>query len=157
MNYEIVITSNEIKDSTTEVPSRVLEMAIQDSHELAFLSDNLDAYECNYMIFLYFLEIDDKVEVGQRVFDVFINGMKKVPGFDIKANGSDSNMVSMNVMAKGFLNITLLKVDNGYTFGPICSAYEIFRIYPRVEGSRQEDGMFNRLFILSCLILIPTA
>ncbi|KAK9285498.1 hypothetical protein L1049_024692 [Liquidambar formosana] len=129
-----------INNTNVAVPLQVLQTALTHSARLEFNHSNLDTGDNNYNVYLYFLELNASVQTGQRVFDIYINDKKRVPNFDILANGFNYREVVLNVTANGSLNLTLVKASNGSEFGPICNAYEILQVYPlMVQGTNQED------------------
>ena len=110
---------------------------------MEFLHNDLDTGECNYHLFLYFLEFVESIDIGQRVFDIYINNVSTQAGFDIMADGSKYREAAFTFTANGSFNLTLIKVSEKSLFGPICNAYEIFQVHPWVHGTNQEDGKFN--------------
>ncbi|KAF6147364.1 hypothetical protein GIB67_003262 [Kingdonia uniflora] len=130
------------------IPVQVLHTALTDSKRLMFYYDDLDEGINEYQIILYFLELNDSIRIGQRVFDIYVNGVKKHENFDILENDQNTNYreVVLNTSANGVLNVSLVKVLDGIEFGPICNAYEIYQKVDLVEGTLQQDGPFN-LFI----------
>lgn len=148
-------TSSIISNKTTNilsqkvnvtVPLQVLQTGLTDAQQLNFYHTDLDSAAYNYTINFYFLELNESVKnPGQRVFDIYINMDRRVENFDILASGSNYANVSLQFEAKGFLNITLVKVSNTSEFGPICSAYEIFQMHSWVQETNENDGI-NSLF-----------
>ncbi|KAL2241464.1 UNVERIFIED_CONTAM: Nodulation receptor kinase [Sesamum indicum] len=132
-------TANYISSSTTYVnltgvnsilpPLEVLQTALTHPERLEFQYKNLDAGTYNYNLYLHFLELDDSVQAGQRVFDVYINNEKR-QAVDILSGGSRYSSVALDFTTNGVLNLTLVKALNSQ-FGPICNAYEILQDYPR--------------------------
>lgn len=120
-------------------PIQVLRTALTHPEQLQFLHNNLDTGFYEYELYLYFLELNESVQVGQRVFDVYINN-QKVEEVDILALGSRYRMLVLNFVANGALNLTMIKAANGSLFGPICNAYEILQIRPWIQGTNQEDS-----------------
>lgn len=138
--YPILNANISIDNVTTTVPLKVLQTGLTHSDRLEFYHNNIDPGDNTYYIFLYFLELNDSVQtVGQRVFDIYINGDKKEERFDILAGGSKYKEVGVNVTANGYLNLTLVKASNGLEFGPICNGYEILKMHPWVPQTRQKD------------------
>ncbi|KAK1587933.1 hypothetical protein Q3G72_018382 [Acer saccharum] len=127
-------------NATVTVPLQVLQTALTDADQFSFVHADLDSADYTYTLNLYFLELNDSVKnLGQRVFDIYINNEKKRGNFDILAGGSNYAKVALNVVANGSLNLTLVKSPNGSEFGPICNAYEILQVRPWVQETNQED------------------
>ncbi|KAL0377983.1 UNVERIFIED_CONTAM: Nodulation receptor kinase [Sesamum radiatum] len=132
-------TANYISSSTAYVdltgvnsilpPLEVLQTALTHPERLEFQYKNLDAGTYNYNLYLHFLELDDSVQVGQRVFDVYINNEKR-QAVDILSSGSRYSSVALDFTTNGVLNLTLVKALNSQ-LGPICNAYEILQEFPR--------------------------
>ncbi|KAK9038659.1 hypothetical protein V6N11_023515 [Hibiscus sabdariffa] len=135
VNSTVTIPNN----ANTTVPLDVLRTAVTDSTRLEFLQNGLDNGDYNYTVALFFLELNDTVGVGQRVFDIYINDEKEEENFDISATGSNYREVVYNVTAKGSLNLTLVKGSNGSQFGPICNAFEILQVRPRDLETDYDD------------------
>jgi len=93
-------------------------------------------------VFLYFLELDDTVKAGQRVFDIYLNNEIKKEKFDVLAGGSKNSYTVLNISANGSLNITLVKAS-GSKFGPLLNAYEILQARSWIEETSQTDGKFK--------------
>ncbi|KAJ8769391.1 hypothetical protein K2173_002595 [Erythroxylum novogranatense] len=121
------------------VPSQVLQTALYHPDRLEFQHNDLDTQEYNYVVFLYFYELNASVQKGQRVFDIYINNEIKLDRFDILANGSKYIEVPLNVAATGSLNLTLARLRNVSDFGPILNAYEILQVKTWVQGTNQRD------------------
>ncbi|GLU13368.1 hypothetical protein SLE2022_300060 [Rubroshorea leprosula] len=122
-----------VHNATTTVPLEVLHTAVTKPTRLDFSHSNLDTGYFNYSIILYFLELNETVSVGKRVFDIYINKEKRVEKFDILADGSNYKEVTLSVRANRSLNFSLVKVPNGFDLGPICNGYEIFQVQPWVQ------------------------
>lgn len=129
----------------------MLQTALNHSERLEFIHNDLDTEEYNYHLFIYFLELIESVDPGERVFDIYINNVKKQADFDIMADGSKYRAAAFTFTTNGSFNLTLVKVSEKSLFGPICNAYEIFQVRPWIPGTNQEDGKFS---IKSCCILI---
>lgn len=111
------------------------------SDRLVLLSNDPEIIQYNYTIFLYFLELNNSIGVGQRVFDIYVNSEKALSGFDIQGQGSIYSEVALNVTASGSFNLTLVKVSNeSVVLGPLCNAYEILQVHSWVQESPQGDG-----------------
>ncbi|KAK3012602.1 hypothetical protein RJ639_009602 [Escallonia herrerae] len=119
-------------------PIQVLQTARTHPERLEFLHNDLDTGYYEYDLYLYFLEHNDSVQAGQRVFDIYINDEKRQE-LDILADGSRYSVVVLNFTAHGLLNLTMIKTSHGYQFGPICSAYEILQVHPWVQGTVQAE------------------
>lgn len=117
-------------------PIKVLQTARIHSDRLQFLHNLYSGYN-NYILYLHFLELDDSVKTGQRVFDIYINNVKRQQ-IDIVSGGSNYNETAMYFTATKFLNLTILKA-NGSQFGPICNGYEILQVRPLLQATDQED------------------
>lgn len=120
-------------------PFQVLRTALTHPEQLQFLHNNLDTGFYEYELYLYFLELNESVQAGQRFFNIYINN-RKVEEFDIMAFGSRYRTLVLNFTANGALNLTMTKAANGSLFGPICNAYEILQIRPWIQGTTQEDS-----------------
>ncbi|XP_030528228.1 nodulation receptor kinase-like [Rhodamnia argentea] len=124
----------------TRAPIKVLQTAVTSSDRMVLFSGGLDIIQYNYTIFLYFLELNSSIGVGERVFDIYVNSEKTWSGFDIQGQGSIYREVALNATASGSLNLTLAKVSNeSVVFGPICNAYEILQVHSWVQESLQGD------------------
>ncbi|GMP27536.1 hypothetical protein CsSME_00003481 [Camellia sinensis var. sinensis] len=142
-------TANQILSSTANItnanitapspPIKVLKTALTHPDHLEFLHDDLVTEQTNYNLHLYFLELNDSVQAGERVFDVYINN-EKSKEIDILAGESNYKAVILKFTANGFLNLTLVKASNGSLFGPIINAYEILQVHPWVQGTAQADS-----------------
>ncbi|KAG8373803.1 hypothetical protein BUALT_Bualt11G0063100 [Buddleja alternifolia] len=140
-------TASNISSSTANVnisdansilpPLQVLRTALTHPERLEFKYDNLDAGNYDYEVYLYFLELDDSVQAGQRVFDIYINNEKRQE-VDILASASRYSVIVLNLTANGVLNLTLVKATNSQ-LGPICNAYEIFQARPRNEETDAKE------------------
>lgn len=124
----------------TVPPIQVLQTALSHPERLVLLYENLDPGYYKYDLFLYFLELNDSVQAGQRVFDVYLNDEKRVQ-VDIVLEGSRSYAAVLNITANGHLNLTMVKASNGSQLGPMINAYEILQVYPiLVQDTVQEEG-----------------
>ncbi|KAK6151069.1 hypothetical protein DH2020_016001 [Rehmannia glutinosa] len=140
-------TANYISSSTANVnitdansilpPLKVLQTALTHPERLEFRYENLDAETHDYNLHLHFLELNDSVQAGQRVFDVYINNEKRQE-VDILASGSRYTAVVSNCITNGVINVTLVKALNSQ-LGPICNAYEVLQAYPINEGTDMDD------------------
>lgn len=144
-NYISSSTANfNITDANSILPPlQVLQTAVTHPERLEFQYENLDSGTYNYNLYLYFLELSDTVQAGQRVFDVYINSEKRQE-VDILASGSRYFTVVLNFTTNGVLNLTLVKASNSQ-LGPICNAYEIFQAYPRNEEADAKEGKLRTL------------
>ncbi|GMP31131.1 hypothetical protein CsSME_00005470 [Camellia sinensis var. sinensis] len=124
--------------NTTAPPIQVLQTALTHPERLEFLHNDLDTGYYNFDLYLYFLELNNTVQAGQRVFDIFTNNEKREET-DILAGGSNYQAVILNFTANGFLNLTLIKASNGSQFGPFINAYEILQVHPWVQETAQAD------------------
>ncbi|KAH0459441.1 hypothetical protein IEQ34_012255 [Dendrobium chrysotoxum] len=127
--------------SNISIPLEVLQTAITDDEELVIYHKDLLTDHNDFLIILYFLELDADVQIGQRVFDIYVNGDKKYASFDILENENSSNyrVISSRVKSNGFLNISLVKVLDEAKYGPICNAYEIYQVLQRSTETIQRD------------------
>ncbi|KAL8125094.1 nodulation receptor kinase-like isoform X2 [Apium graveolens] len=125
-------------------PIKVLRTALTHPEQLQFLHNNLDTGFYEYELYLYFLELNESVQTGQRLFNIYINN-RMVEEFDIMASGSRFRTLVLNFTANGALNLTMIKAANGSLLGPICNAYEILQIRAWIQGTNQEDkdAIFN--------------
>ena len=124
------------------VPLEVLQTALTDPNRLDFPFNDLDTGDFKYRVILYFLELDKTVQPGARLFDIYINNDKKETRFDILGNGSNYKELSFDVRANKVLNLSLVKAS-GSSLGPICNAYEIFRVFPWKQETVSIDGKFK--------------
>lgn len=118
-------------------PITVLRTARTHSDHLEFWHDFPAGYN-NYILNLYFLELDESVQTGQRVFDIYINDEQRQQ-IDIISGGLNYKATSINFTASQFLNLTITKA-NGSQWGPICNAYEILQVHPLLQATDQQDG-----------------
>ncbi|PON97099.1 Receptor-like kinase [Trema orientale] len=121
------------------VPLQVLQTALTDPNRLEFSPDDLDTGDFQYRVILYFLELNETVQPGSRLFDIYINNDKKEMSFDILGNGSNYKELSFDVNANGVLNLILEK-SSGSSLGPICNAYEIFQVFPWEQETSPNDA-----------------
>ncbi|XP_076893966.1 nodulation receptor kinase-like [Bidens hawaiensis] len=144
------------KDIKALAPIQVLQTAKIHSDRLEFWH-NLDSGYYNYTINLYFLELDDSVQTGQRVFDIYINNVNRQQ-IDIMSAGLNYKALSINFTANKFLNLTLEKTSNGSQFGPICNAYEVFQVIPLLQATDQQDANGGSVILVTgvfaCLICL---
>ncbi|XP_068657022.1 nodulation receptor kinase-like [Aristolochia californica] len=129
--------------NSSNVPIKVLETAVTHTERLQFLfNDSGYIHYERFHVCLYFLELDPLIAVGQRVFDIYANGEKMRGSFDIQENNTSNykELVFAVPNNNGFLNITLLKNSTiPLAAGPLCNAYEIFRVHEIVPGTLQKD------------------
>lgn len=121
----------------TSPPIEVLKTGRTHLERLEFMHNLHSTYE-KYILHLYFLELDGNVKIGQRVFDVYINGEKRQQ-IDVISSGSNYRDTFMYFTANGFLNLTIKKASNGSQWGPICNAYEVFQVRPLLQATDQKD------------------
>lgn len=140
-NY--IPASNTSVNITNEIgtlaPIQVLQTAVTHPERLEYEYRNLDAGDYDYVLYLHFFELNGSVQAGQRVFDIYINDERQQE-VDILANGSPYSVVVTNFTANGVLNLTLAKALNSQ-LGPICNAYEIFRVYPTNQETDAGEGI----------------
>lgn len=134
----MVVSNN----STILPPIQVLQTALTHPESLQFFHNNLDPGFFEYDLYLHFLELNDSVQAGQRVFDIYINN-EKMQEIDILGLGSRYRTVVLNFVANGTLNMTMTRTTSGSQLGPICNAYEILQVHSWVQGTTQEDGKFT--------------
>ncbi|RWR77865.1 Protein kinase domain-containing protein [Cinnamomum micranthum f. kanehirae] len=139
-NYSIQSNNTAIYGTqNTFVPLEVLQTAATAMEQLNF-SISLEASEKEYMILLYFLELNSSVTMGERVFNININGVMVHDRFDILQNSSNYKQVVIKVKANESLDISLIRVSADVSaLGPICNAYEVFKVQNRTPGTVQED------------------
>ncbi|XP_068314950.1 nodulation receptor kinase-like [Pyrus communis] len=125
-------------NATTSPPLQVLQTALAAPDQLLLLHNGLPTESYQYLVFLYFYEVDRTVQAGQRVFDIFLNDELKERRFDVSGNGSNYKELSFPVTANGSLNLTLVKVS-GSENGPICNAYEILKVLPWRPETNKSD------------------
>ncbi|CAN4083111.1 unnamed protein product [Withania somnifera] len=119
-------------------PAFVLQTALTHPERLNFLHEDLDTGNCTYYLFLYFLEPNDSVQAGQRVFYIYINNEKRVK-VDILASGSRYLDVVLKFRANRVVNLTMIKASNLSQLGPICNGYEILKTLPLVKETAMEE------------------
>ncbi|TYK24622.1 nodulation receptor kinase-like [Cucumis melo var. makuwa] len=139
LDPNINISSKFNSNASLGVPLEVLRTAVTHPNQLVFLHDDLDTATYEYRIFFHFVELNQTVEPGQRLFDIYINNDKKATNFDILAHGSNYKWEFYDVLANGSLNLTLVKASVGSELGPICSAYEIMQVRPWIQESDEND------------------
>ncbi|KAB2597567.1 nodulation receptor kinase-like [Pyrus ussuriensis x Pyrus communis] len=125
-------------NATASPPLQVLQTALAAPDQLLLLHNGLPTESYQYLVFLYFYEVDRTVQAGQRVFDIFLNDELKERRFDVSGNGSNYKELSFTVTANGSLNLTLVKVS-GSENGPICNAYEILKVLPWRPETNKSD------------------
>ncbi|NP_001234869.1 symbiosis receptor-like kinase precursor [Solanum lycopersicum] len=119
-------------------PAFVLRTALTHPERLDFLHEDLDTGYYTYSLFLYFLEPNDSVQAGERVFYIYINNEKRLK-VDILASGSRYLDVVLNFRANRSVNLTMIKASNLSQLGPICNGYEILKALPRVKETATEE------------------
>ncbi|KAK4712022.1 hypothetical protein R3W88_006535 [Solanum pinnatisectum] len=119
-------------------PAFVLRTALTHPERLDFLHEDLDTGYYTYSLFLYFLEPNDSVQAGERVFYIYINNEKRLK-VDILASGSRYLDVVLNFRANRFVNLTMIKASKLSQLGPICNGYEILKTLPRVKETAIEE------------------
>lgn len=138
-----ILSSSDVllRGANSSIPIAVLQTAATNDERLQFLHTDLDTSYNDYLIFLFFLEIDANVQPGQRIFDVYVNGNKTLEKFDILRNVGTSNYqeISMMVKSNGYLNISLTKASSDLKYGPICNAYEIFQLHRKAPETVLRD------------------
>ncbi|XP_076937297.1 nodulation receptor kinase-like [Bidens hawaiensis] len=117
-------------------PITVLQTARTHSDRLEFWH-NLHSGYTDYILNLYFLELDESVQTGQRVFDIYIND-KQRENIDILSGGSNYKAASINFTASQFLNLTITKAK-GSQWGPMCNAYEVLQVRTLLQATDQQD------------------
>lgn len=127
------------RNAASAAPLKVLRTAAVDPNRLDFSHIDLDKGDFTYTLTLYFIELDENVSIGERVFDIYTNGEKKLEKFDILADGSNYKEVNFRIRANGYLKFSLVKVPNGFDFGPICNGYEIFQFRPWIQLINSKD------------------
>ncbi|KAM1161372.1 hypothetical protein ACFX14_000523 [Malus domestica] len=125
-------------NATASPPVQVLQTALAAPDRLLLLHNGLPTESYQYLVFLYFYEVDRTVQAGERVFDIFLNDELKKRRFDVSGNGSNYKELSFTVTANGSLNLTLVKVS-GSENGPICNAYEILQVLPWRPETNKSD------------------
>lgn len=127
--------------SNVSIPLEVLRTAVTDDNQLIFHHKDLVPAHEDFLVILYFVELDIHVKTGERVFDIYVNGDKKAANFDIMGNRNSSNFKIFTSLVKSndFLNISLVKVQDAAKYGPICSAYELYQVLPRKMETIQRD------------------
>nr|CAD10813.1 nodulation receptor kinase [Pisum sativum] len=119
-------------------PLQVLQTALTHPERLEFVHVGLETDDYEYSVLLYFLELNDTLKAGQRVFDIYLNSEIKKEGFDVLEGGSKYSYTVLNISANGSLNITLVKAS-GSKFGPLLNAYEILQARPWIDETDQTD------------------
>ncbi|KAL5100017.1 hypothetical protein RYX36_004344 [Vicia faba] len=119
-------------------PLQVLQTALTHSERLEFVHDGLETDDYEYSVLLFFLELNDTLKAGQRVFDIYLNSEIKKESFDVLEGGSEYSYTVLNITANGSLNITLVKAS-GSKFGPLLNAYEILQARPWIDETDQTD------------------
>ncbi|PQP99870.1 nodulation receptor kinase [Prunus yedoensis var. nudiflora] len=124
-------------NASASVPSQVLQTALVASDQLVIIRNGLSTTSYQYLMFLYLYEVNQTVQAGQRVFDIYLNNELQQSRFD-SGNGSNYKELAFTVTANGFLNLTLVKAP-GSENGPLCNAYEILQVLPWVQETNQSD------------------
>ncbi|CAB4314383.1 unnamed protein product [Prunus armeniaca] len=135
-----LITTNVFisRNASVSVHSQVLQTALVASDQLVILRNGLSTTSYQYLMFLYLYEVNQTVQAGERVFDIYLNNELKQSRFDVSGNGSNYKELAFTVTANGFLNLTLVKAP-GSENGPLCNAYEILQVLPWVQETNQSD------------------
>lgn len=120
-------------------PRQVLQTALTHPERLEFVHNGLETDDYEYSVLLYFLELNNTLKAGQRVFDIYLNSEIKKERFDVSEGGSKYSYITLNISANGSLNITLAKAS-GSKFGPLLNAYEILQARPWIDETDQTDG-----------------
>ncbi|KAL3813748.1 hypothetical protein ACJIZ3_015016 [Penstemon smallii] len=138
-NYIPLNTANvNITDVNSLLPPlQALQTPLTHPERLEFMYNNLDVGTYEYDLYLYFLELNDSVQPGQRVFEIYIND-EKIHEVDIVASGLRYSVAVLNFTANGVLNLTFIKALNSQ-LGPICNAYEIFQAYTKDQETGVEE------------------
>ncbi|XP_019154915.1 PREDICTED: nodulation receptor kinase-like isoform X2 [Ipomoea nil] len=118
----------------------VLKTAVIHPERLEFVHEDLDTGHYNYVLHLHLFELNDSVQAGQRVIDIYINNEMR-QRVDILASNSRYQVVVLNFTANRFLNLTLAKASNVSQLGPICTAYEIFQALPWTKETAPEEAL----------------
>ncbi|KAH9300457.1 hypothetical protein KI387_012040, partial [Taxus chinensis] len=129
-----------------KVPNQVLQTAKMGDYgkKLEFWIDNGNEEAKDYYVILYFREIDDNVQVGERVFNIYVNGELMYPHVDILVNGTGKyKQFDFHVHVVGGLNIFL---EGTSSLSPICNAYEAYEIIIKAAGTAVDD--VNALVLL---------
>ncbi|KAG0466896.1 hypothetical protein HPP92_018476 [Vanilla planifolia] len=124
--------------SRASIPPEVLLTAATDDEQLVFEHKDLEK-DNDVLIILYFLELDANVQIGKRIFDIYVNGDKKHSKFDILEKDNTYKVITARVKTNGFLNVSLVKVPGFSKYGPICNAYEIYQVLNRSPETVQRD------------------
>ncbi|PKA45608.1 putative protein phosphatase 2C 55 [Apostasia shenzhenica] len=130
-----------LRGCNTSVPLKVLQSATDDNKQLVFLHEGLANDQEEFLIILHFLELDGNVHTGERVFDVYVNGDKMHEKFDILEDEKSSNyrVFSVRVKSGGYLNVSLVNALDAAKYGPICNAYEIYRVLQKGVETIERD------------------
>ncbi|CAK8540395.1 unnamed protein product [Lathyrus sativus] len=119
-------------------PLKVLQTALTHPERLEFVHNGLETEDYEYSVLLYFLELNNTLKAGERVFDIYLNSEIKKESFDVLEGGSKYSYTVLNISANGSLNITLVKAS-GSKFGPLLNAYEILQARPWIDETDQTD------------------
>ncbi|KAI9125188.1 hypothetical protein K1719_003804 [Acacia pycnantha] len=128
------ISSHNAANSTP--PLQVLRTALTHSERLEIIHKDLDPGNSEYRVILHFLELNNSVGLGKRVFDIYVNGVIQEPKFDIFGGGSNYRQAVLNFSANSSLNVTLSKTS-GSENGPLCNAYEILEATTSIQEINQ--------------------
>lgn len=124
--------------SDNKVPNQVMQTAKMGScgKKLELLIDNENQEAKDYLVILYFWEVDE-IQVGERVFDIYVNGKLLHSHVDILANVTEQyKVLNFEVHAVGGLNISL---EGTSKLSPICNAYEAYEIITKKDGTAEND------------------
>nr|CAD22012.1 nodulation receptor kinase [Vicia hirsuta] len=131
------VSNVDLKGKVTP-PLQVLQTALTHPERLEFVHDGLETDDYEYSVLLYFLELNNTLTAGQRVFDIYLNSEIKKENFDVLEGGSKYSYTALNITANGSLNMTLVKAS-GSKFGPLLNAYEILQARPWIDETSQPD------------------
>ncbi|XP_028754635.1 nodulation receptor kinase-like isoform X2 [Neltuma alba] len=119
-------------------PLQVLRTALTHFERLEFIHNVSETWNHDYRVFIYFLELNNTVRSGQRVFDIYLNGDIKEKNFDILAGGSNYRDTVLNVSSTGAINLTLAR-ESSSEYGPLCNAYEILEVLPWMKETNHNN------------------
>lgn len=118
----------------------------------------------DWLVRLYFAEIETNVKVGERVFDIQVNS-RQLENFDILRNTGNLSFVPTSVLVSFDLtlpsyttpaNIMISLSNNGNSlYNPFISAFEVFEVInagPAIRDVETGTSFFFLIIILSGLL-----